>query len=197
MAVNDVVLRMFPPAHYGITAFSLEPALSGRALGRGSLVKCRRREGLIAPHPVRCARRPRSGTATAELLLNLPIWLIVLFVTAQFGRSLSDNQQISLASRVGAREAAHTANLPETGQVPDNVVQAIGRQLYNAGITCSKVMLEHNLRGVDATLVSGGDASGRPSTPLPEMGKYVRVTVFSQGKAESTTFRYQECAEAG
>jgi len=132
-----------------------------------------------------------------ELLLNLPIWLIMIVATVKFGGAMSDKQQISLASRVGAREAAQTVGLPNTGEVPPNIVQAIQRQLHNAGLACSKVILEHNVGAANATLVSGGDARGRPNIPLPSLGLYVRVTVFSKGIGQSTTFLYERCPEAG
>ena len=42
---------------------------------------------------------------TLELILNLPVWIIVLLAVIQFGQLLSNLQQVALASRVGATEA--------------------------------------------------------------------------------------------
>jgi Flp pilus assembly protein TadG len=152
----------------------------------------------------------RRGSVTLELLLNLPIWLLALFGTIEFGQILSNMQHVSLASRVGAEEAAQTASLPPSGDVPDNVLAAIERQLGAVGIAPAKVILEHNSGGTAVALVSGTGRGDPPDTPLPTLGTYVRVTVFarmgqlgprlldqfgvdvgSRVLGESTTFYYQ------
>ena len=152
----------------------------------------------------------RCGVITLELLLNLPIWLIMVFAVAEFGRLSSHAQQISLASRVGAEEAARTPDLPATGTVPDNICIAVVNQLQSAGLRCSMLIVEHNTSGQPATLVSGGGLGAPPLTPLPSVGTYVRVSVFIRGTdlapnllkhvgfdlsrtvtGQSTTFSYQ------
>ena len=153
--------------------------------------------------------RPRRGAITLELLLNLPIWLLAVFGTIEFGQILSGMQHVSLASRVGAEEAAQTDSLPPAGPVPDAILDAIERQLGAAGIAPTKVVLEHNSGGAAISLVSGEGPGEPPATPLPAFGTYVRVTVFahmsqlgpklldrlgldisSRVLGESTTFRY-------
>jgi Flp pilus assembly protein TadG len=122
----------------------------------------------------------RGGAIVVELLLNLPIWLILLLATVEFGELTANLQQVSLASRIGAEEASRTPSLPAQGDVPEAVQTAIQRTLAGAGVCCSNVILQHNLGGTPVTLVSG-DGSGRPpTTALPEMGTYVRVTTVAR-----------------
>lgn len=153
---------------------------------------------------------PRQGMITLELLLNLPIWLLLIFAVAEFGSISSHAQQISLASRVGAEEAAHTPGLPSEGEVPSNICTAVEHQLMSSGLRCSKVIVEHNTGGRPAALVSGNGLGGPPRMPLPSAGAYVRVSVFVRGTdlapnllagigfdvsknatGQSTTFSYQ------
>ncbi len=139
--------------------------------------------------PLPQALAPRAGTATVELLFNLPIWLILILALAHVGRVLSDAQQMALASREGAREASRSRHLPVAGEVPGNVIEAVERQLHHSAVGGSLVILEHNREGARATLASGTGWGVPPNTPLPKLGRYVRVTIFAQGKAQSTTFR--------
>ena len=128
------------------------------------------------------ARHPRGGTIAMELLFNLPIWLIVLLAVIDFGEMLSNAQQVSLASRVGAEEASHTASLPSAGEVPEGVLDAVGRSLAAAGMSASKVILEHNAGKAPAMLVWGNRPGDPPRTALPVCGEYVRVTVVAQAR---------------
>lgn len=161
-------------------------------------------------HKPPCPRGRRRGSMTVELLLNLPIWLISLVAIVEFGEVVSKIQYVSLASRVGAEEAAKTLSLPSSGNVPNNIVDAIEHQLAISGVCCSKVILEHNAAGTPVTLSSGEGRGAAPSAPLPSLGTYVRVTVFARvsdltpnllGRVgldlsssfldQSTTFRYE------
>lgn len=152
----------------------------------------------------------RTGSISVELLLNLPIWLILIFGTIEFGTVLSRLQQVSLASRVGAEAASRIASLGTGDCMPDEVASAVARQLAGAGIGCAKVILEHNVAGTAAAIGSGADWGARPATALPDVGTYVRVTVLvrwtelaprlleriapslsAQVLGQSTTRRYQ------
>ncbi len=109
----------------------------------------------------------------------LPVWLIALLAIIEYGQILSNLQQVSLASRVGAEEASQTLVLPTSpgGPVPANVLAAIDQQLASSGISRCRVILEHNVGG-PVTLVSGTcDGCVPPATPLPVDREYVRVTV--------------------
>jgi hypothetical protein len=118
-----------------------------------------------------------------ELVLVLPILLILLLAVVQFGLFFSNMQQLALVSRVGALEASQTANLPTTdgAAVPQNIVEAIDRQLQTAGITACRVRLEHNVGVGRATLVwplSGG-CECEPNEDLadPPPGEFVRLSI--------------------
>jgi hypothetical protein len=154
--------------------------------------------------------RRRSGILTMELLLNLPLWLLLVLAVVQFGGLSCGVQQASLASRVGAAEAGRTTPLPCEGGVPGNVLSAIERQLASSGLVCSKVILEHNLAGRPVVLLSGCGPGRPPCIPLPSVGTSVRVTVcvppagiipnllgklgldlWSRALVQSTTFRHE------
>lgn len=127
------------------------------------------------------AGRPRRrGGIIVELVLTLPIFLLLLLAIVQFGLYYVHMQPASLASRVGAEEAAQTANLDSYSEVPTEVVEIVEKQLATAGITECQVKLEHNVGQSVETLVSqpGGCACG-PDAPLAVAvpGRYVRVTV--------------------
>ncbi len=135
--------------------------------------------------------RRRTGVVTLELILALPAWLILLAAVVEFGLILVNQQQVALASRVGAEEASQTPGLPTVtgGQVPANVLSAIDQQLASTGIGRCKVILEHNVAGdgplptpVPVTLSSpqpAGCNCGPPSADLlPDHRLYVRVTVY-------------------
>lgn len=126
------------------------------------------------------ASRPSQrhrGAVVVELLIMLPVWLIALLAVIEFGEVLSDLQQVSLASRVGAESGVRTPGLPSSGPVPTNVLDAIDHQLASSGMSQCKVILEHNVGGSYAMLVSGSCSCDPPTTPLPGLGTYVRVTV--------------------
>lgn len=119
----------------------------------------------------------RRGAVTLELILVLPIWLMGLLAIIEFGALQGNQQQVALASRVGAEEAAQTPNLAMyTGVVPTNITSAITNQLTSSGISWCKVIVEHNVGG-PTTLTSGTCDCDPPTTTLPPTGRYVRVTV--------------------
>jgi len=156
------------------------------------------------------ARRVRNGSITVELLLNLPIWLIMLAALVGFGRLMSESQQVALASRVGAEAASQVFGLPESGEVPHDVVEVVQRALGVAGLQARKVILQHNAAGHLVTLEAGPGCLVVPPESLPKDGMYVRVTVLARdvgfaswllswigvdsaclGMQQSTTFRYE------
>jgi Flp pilus assembly protein TadG len=153
--------------------------------------------------------RARRGSFVVEFLFNLPIWLLMVLGMAEVGELVSGAQHLSLASRVGAKEASQTSMLPDRGDVPAGVLQAVASCLGNAGLSASQVILEHNANGTPAVLISGPGRGDVPSAPPPTDAQYVRVTVVARGSQltsrflcrlgldfsvvvlrESTTFRY-------
>ncbi len=139
-----------------------------------------------ALRPVKRLRQARRGAVTLELILTFPIWLIFLLAIVEFGQILSNEQQVALASRVGAEEASQTAILSPSngGPVPANVLEAIDQQLASSGISRCRVIVEHNVLPsspspvtVPVTLSTGTCDCDPPATPLPSTRRYVRVTV--------------------
>ena len=122
----------------------------------------------------------RAGSITVELMLNLPIWLMMIFAVVEFGELVSSAQHVLFAARVGAREASRSDSLPDEGAVPYNILQAVASQLGSAGIGNARVILEHNLGGKPVVLVSGRGHTRPPRAAPPQLGKYVRVTVFAR-----------------
>ena len=160
-------------------------------------------------------RRSRRAAVTLELLLTLPVWLILLLATIEFGQLLSNMQQVSLASRVGAEEAAHTLSLA-------NVTDVVDQQMATAGMTRCRVILEHNVGGGTNTATDGACINcPPPGGPFPSVDtnndnvpdytpEAVRVTVCVAGDqlapnllnacgidistwtiSQTTTFRYE------
>ena len=139
----------------------------------------------------RDVRRARSGAITLELILCLPVWIIVLAATLEFGLLISRLQQVALAARVGAMEAAQTDGIQEFVAFPTGVETVVDRQLQSAKgqsdtIEYCRLILEYRLGGTVATpLVQDGntpcncqpiDGSDLPF-PNTDCGDYVRVTV--------------------
>jgi TadE-like protein len=132
----------------------------------------------------RRARRPsrRRATVVLEFMVVLPILVIVLVGTVQFGVFYANMQQVALATRVGAEEASQTGGLALANDVPANVLLAISQQLETAGLTYCRVRLEHNVGGdqVELYYPSEDACGGGPDETLPADGlprEYVRLTV--------------------
>lgn len=132
--------------------------------------------------------RRRRAVAVLELVLVIPILILPVLAIVRFGLYYANLQQVTLASRIGAEEAAETENLsslsPGSDSVPGNVRDAIGHQLATAGIKKYRVRLEH--RGKINTVVlsasQGGwdeEVSCGPSANLSEplLREYVRLTI--------------------
>ena len=125
------------------------------------------------------ARQRRAGVVL-ELLLSFPILLAAFLASIQFGMLFSKNQQLAIASRIGALVAAQTAGLPAVdGPVPPSILQPIARQMNLVSVPTFGVLIEHNTTNpmVPVLLASGSPACTQPITPLPTSGRFVRVTV--------------------
>jgi len=60
--------------------------------------------------------RKRSATLVVELLFVLPVLLIVMLATVEFSLWLTAQQQVTLASREGARTAAQGGSINDVQQ---------------------------------------------------------------------------------
>jgi len=136
-------------------------------------------------HPASIAGRHRRASAALELVLTLPLLVFLILATVQFGLFHSSMQQVALASRVGAEEAATTAALAGTvddDPVPANILAAIDKQLASSCLSRCKVQVEHNVGGTPVMLYSPqpGACEGGPTSTLATsslLGTYVRVSV--------------------
>lgn len=125
-------------------------------------------------------QRPRrSGGLTLELVLVLPILLIALLAIVQFGQYFANLQMLSFAARVGGEEAAISESLPtsEGGPVPTTVVNAVDHQLLTVGITQRIIALEHNLGGIQTSLITPAGATPPPKLASVPPGHYVRIVI--------------------
>jgi hypothetical protein len=134
-------------------------------------------------------RRLRGAGITLELILCLPVWLIVLAAGVEFGLLMSRLQQVALAARVGAMEAAQTEGLDGFTGFPEDVAAAVDRQLQSAKrqenkIEYCRLILEHNVGTAQhSPLTQDGNTSCTCNAipdaqmPFPACGDYVRVTV--------------------
>jgi len=137
-------------------------------------------------------RRPsgRRGVVTLELILWLPIMIIFLLAVVEFALIMQFNQQVSYASRFGAKLAAEvsrlqssTPNLSNYGSGGD-LKTAIDTYLANHGVSAScEVKLEHNacVPNTSQSDVAVACKCGASPTTLPDGAPsdeaYVKVTV--------------------
>lgn len=132
--------------------------------------------------------RRRSGAATLEMILVLPVLLLVTIGLIEFGVMFANLQQVALASRVGAERASELATLPafSTGDpVPLEVIEAIEQQLQSSCIDWCHIRLEHNAADplIQEVLEStqGEPCGCEDFVPLPadeiSTGRYVRLTL--------------------
>ncbi len=139
----------------------------------------------------------RRGIVVVELLLWLPVLLTGLMAVVEFALMQQVNQQVTLASRYGAKIAAEVTrafavspNLGDINQTAtvNNLQSRIDTFLANAGLTAScEVRLEHNScvdnpLQVDTATPCNCTATGPAvlpagEPPSPPAEAYVRVTV--------------------
>lgn len=116
-----------------------------------------------------------------ELVLALPVLVVLLLAVVEFGSIFASLQQLSLASRAGARAAAEIVNLPTApgAPIPSEVFDEIAAQLAAASISPRHVVLEHNVAGSPVRLDAGQSHAVLPDTRFPATGRFVRVTVVA------------------
>jgi len=128
----------------------------------------------------------RSGGVTLELILNLPIWLILLLGTLQFGQLNSNLQHVALAARNGAEEASVTVLTGSEVTTPTAIIDVVTRQLQTAGIlgpaeSPCDVIIEHNTTGSGRIELHAAGSTCTCDPPdvalLPAGVPYTRVTV--------------------
>lgn len=125
--------------------------------------------------------KPRRAAIMVELLLALPVLIIMLLASLEFGVMMANFQQISLAARDGALVASETLGLDTATAVPPDVINIVNTQLASNSLTPCRIRLEHNIGGTQTALLypPAGSCNCEPNTfqtPVPTR-PYVRVTV--------------------
>ena len=122
-------------------------------------------------HPSGMLRLER-GLATVEMAITLPLLLLLLFVTAEFGHLLSEYDTLDKAVRDGARYAASVSAQGSTGFV----------------------LITSTIQSDVANLVAYGNVGGTGSPLLPGLSPS-EVSVTSTGNNlyvdVSVTYTYQ------
>ena len=143
--------------------------------------------------------RARQGGVVLELILGLPLLVILLLAVVEYAVLMANQQQVEMATRAGALVAT-SLDLPASGNVPSDVLDAIAAELANIGVDLHagigdgsiKVLLEHNYTVTGPVpdldppgmLVSGSLVCPDMTSPLPpdpdssSFGRiYVRLSV--------------------
>ena len=136
----------------------------------------------------------RHGGVVLELILGLPLLVILLLAVVEYAVLMANQQQVEMATRAGALVAT-SLDLPASGTVPSDVLDAIAAELANIGVDLQtgindgliKVELEHNytVTGPVPDLDSGMLESGSlvcpdmdaPLPPDPDISSFGRIYV--------------------
>ena len=132
----------------------------------------------------RINRRNQRGVATLELILVLPILLIVLVVSVQFGMIALYQAAVTHSATVAAREAGKGADFVKVVAAVQQVVDVHGITISNADESGTKVTMDRYCgvdefgNPLDPTVDSYGDPSLTCALPenAPQFGE-VRMTV--------------------
>lgn len=119
-----------------------------------------------------------------ELILVMPILVIVLMALVELALLLSGRHTVEMASRAGAAVASQIA-LPESGNVPSPIMEAVHEQLATIGACLGSVIVQHNIDPDPGNghhppflLVTGSPVCpDLDLPPPPTSADYVRVTV--------------------
>jgi Flp pilus assembly protein TadG len=126
-------------------------------------------------------RPPRRGTLTVELLFALPIALIVFLAMIEFCQLLMVQQQMTAASREGARVAALGGTAAEA--------EAAARQVLGTG----------SLAAADVAVTPGAESGGPVSAKVsilatqvvPDLLRYFAYSIQGDVLVAETTMRME------
>ena len=112
-----------------------------------------------------------------EAIIGLPILAIALFAIVEFGLLSSNQAFVHAASRAGADAAVGLGcDLPVSGGVPNEVVDAVEMVLAARGITVDSIRVEHTI-GPSPPYVLTTGTNALPPTVTPPTDDYVCVSV--------------------
>jgi Flp pilus assembly protein TadG len=137
----------------------------------------------LSSRPASLPRHARSGAVALELLLAVPVTVIMILAVIEFSLVFVAAKQVALASRLGAKAAAETANVT-TFVTGGGLRAAVDRHLLAAGSPgACRVMAEFGSGNVFTTVTNNGAIPcncAAPNTPGPATATFVRVTVCAR-----------------
>lgn len=93
---------------------------------------------------IRGRQRFRSGSSTLESIIVLPVLVIVIVVTVQFGAAMLVGHSVTHAATVGAREAAQGATI---GQIRAAVESILKPHKLQMGANASVILEDPTMGG--------------------------------------------------
>lgn len=113
---------------------------------------------LIRRH--RIQKHPRQlGSATVELAVCFPIFMLILLGIVEFGRAMSINQMLNSAARLGCRVAIldGSSSTNVTSVVKQHVVSTLGCQSSSVNVAITATSGQNGATLSDVSKASTGD----------------------------------------
>jgi Flp pilus assembly protein TadG len=149
-----------------------------------------RRRRIRPRHRTALARR---GVLTVELMLTLPILLLVVLATIEFGILLVSTQAVNAAAAVGAREAT----LPSA--TPESVAAAVEKALHGWKFLSSLDPIKIEVNGEPEATIPLADATTGDSVAVtvcvnsaaaaPNLLKFIGLTLDGQKTCSTIVMR--------
>ena len=107
------------------------------------------------------SRNTQRGVAIVEFIITLPLMLLLIFVTAEFGRAFMQQNTLTKAVRDSVRHVASEALLGQTGNV---MIDA------NLQLAAQNLVVYGNVNGVGTPLLPGLGIADVTVTPALGVG---------------------------
>lgn len=128
-------------------------------------------------------REQRRGAVALELLIAVPVAVIMILAVIEFSLIFVAAKQVALASRLGAKAAAETADVT-TFVTNGSLRSAVDRHLLAAGSPgACRVIAEFGSGNAFTTVTNDGAIPcncASPNIPGPNTATFVRVTVCAR-----------------
>lgn len=101
----------------------------------------------------------RLGSATVELAVCFPIFMLILLGIVEFGRAMSINQMLNSAARIGCRAAIldGSSGSNVTSVVKQHVVNTLGCQPSSVNVAITATSGQNGATLSDVSQASTGD----------------------------------------
>lgn len=142
-------------------------------------------------------KKEQRGLATVEFAITLPLLLLLMLATAEFGRLISQYNTLTKAVRDGARYAASTSALGSTGlvSITPQIQSAVGNLVATGNINGSGTALLPGLAAAGVTVSDAGNGYVSVSasyTYEPMIG--TTLPTFGRGSPISLSFTLHAAA---